>query len=284
MDLFSIQCFIAVAEAKSFTKAAENVGRTQSAITQQISNLEKKLNTQLFERGKKITLTSEGEIFLGYALKMYKLEREVLDHFKEPSMHGEVIFGVPEDFATVFLTDVLVDFARSHPKVGLNVECDLTFHLFEKFRDEKLDLVLVKMSSCHDFPYGVEIWSEPLVWVQKTNSKQIIESNEAIPLVLSPNPCVYRLAALDALQNIQRKSKVVFTSPSYAGMIAAVKADLGLTVLPSTLIPEGLEILKNEDLPDLPDLHVSLLSRENMTAPIASLKEHLLKKLKVQRH
>lgn len=129
MEIFSIECFIAVAESSSFSKAATRVNRTQSAVTQQIKNLEKKLGIPLFYREKKISLTREGQLLLPYALQMHRLHREILDRFRYPELDGEVRIGVPEDFATAFLADVLVDFSRMHPRVFLNVECDLTINL-----------------------------------------------------------------------------------------------------------------------------------------------------------
>lgn len=284
MEIFAIRCFLEVAETQSFTKAAKNVLRTQSAVTQQISKLERTLQIRLFERGKKINLTNEGEIFLGYALKIYALNKEILDHFKQPNLNGEVRFGVPEDFATLVLKDVLIDFTRSYPRIGLNVECDLTVNLFEKFKQEKLDLALVKMSSPRDFPSEVEIWREPLVWAAKTKISTWLQRKGPLPLILAPSPCIYRSIALEAINNAGIASKVVFTSPSYSGIIAAVQAGLGLTVLPLTMIPEGVESVQGLSLPLLPKLHVSLLSRENESPPVVSLKKHLLTKLKQRRN
>lgn len=279
MDIFSIECFLEVAKAKNFTKASQALGRTQSAITQQISKLEKTMETQLFERGKHSSLTTQGELFLSYALKIYGLHRELLDRFKQPELDGEVRFGIPEDFATLMLTDVLVNFSREHPRISLNVECDLTWNLFDRFQQEKLDLVLVKMRSSQHFPSGVEIWKEPLVWVGKENCSYTINENTVLPLILFPAPCVYRCAGSEALHTKNISSKVVFTSPSYAGIIAAVRANLGLTILPSTLIPQGLEPIEDPSLPPLPQLHVSLLCKEHPSPAISSLKDYLLKKI-----
>jgi len=61
IDTVTLQCFIAVAETGSFTKAAERVGRTQSAISQQINKLEGMLNTSILVRGKTFALTTEGD-------------------------------------------------------------------------------------------------------------------------------------------------------------------------------------------------------------------------------
>lgn len=280
MDIFSLECFLAVTESGSFTKAAERMNRTQSAVTQQISNLEKKLSARLFHREKKITLTKEGELFLPYASRICGLHQEVLERFKTTELDGEAKIGIPEDFATLFLADVLVDFSHIHPHVFLNVECDLTMHLLNRFKRGELDLVVVKMSTPQEFPHGVEIWKEPLVWVGKYASLSPKQKDKSLPLVLSPEPCVYRSRAISALEKTPQKWRVVYTSPSYAGTIAAVKANMGITVLPVTMIPDQLEKIDDPFLPPLPDIHVSLLKQNSKpSAAIDTLGQFLLKKL-----
>ena len=281
MDLFSLECFLAVAELGSFTKASLRVKRTQSAVTQQIFNLERLLNTKLFTRDKGVFLTKEGDLFLSYAQRLYQLHQEALDRFKNPELEGEVRFGIPEDFAALFLSEVLTNFSRIYPRIFLSVECDLTMNLFNKFKKGLLDLVLVKMSSPEDFPNGVEVWKEPLVWVGKNENP--LRENSPIPLVLSPEPCVYRSRALSSLDRAGIQWRIVYTSPSYAGIIAAVKANMGITVLPKTMIPNGLDLLAQKSLPTLSDLHVSLLKQNISSSAIKTLEEFLLKKLTSKR-
>ena len=177
MDIFSFECFIAVAESSSFSQAANRVNRTQSAVTQQIGSLEKKLGISLFHRDRKVFLTKDGELLLPYAYRICRLHREILDRFKHPELDGEVRIGVPEDFATTFLADVLLDFSRFHPRVFLNVECDLTLNLLNRFKSGMLDLAVLKMSSPEEFPHGVEIWNEPLAWVSNGGSFQLLHEN-----------------------------------------------------------------------------------------------------------
>lgn len=279
MEKFTLACFLAVVETGSFTKAAQKVKRTQSAITQQMIGLEKSLGKRLFDRGKRMRLTKEGEIFLPYAQNIFALHLEVLDRFKHPELEGEIRFGLPEDFASMFLSDVLTDFSRNHPRILLNVECDLTLNLFERFKKGAFDMVLVKMSRPEDFPNGVEVWSEPLEWIGKTNHNWSLDKNMPLPLVLSPEPCVYRASALRALENAGIKSRIVFTSPSYAGIIAAIKAGMGISTLPRTMIPERLEVIEENLLPKLPDIHVSLLKQTDKNGCLQSLEDFLLKKL-----
>lgn len=281
MDIFSLECFIAVAECKSFSKGAERVKRTQSAVTQQIAKLENKLGVTLFDREKKVALTKHGEILFPYALRMYGLNREILDCFKHPELDGEVRIGIPEDFATSFLADVLVNFSRIHPRVFLNVECDLTLNLINQFRNGLLDLVVVKMSAPEECADGVEIWKEPLTWVCKEGAFQLALENKPVPLVLSPEPCIYRSKAIKALEAANIPWRVVYTSPSYAGIVAAVKANMGITVFPLTMIPDYLEQATEPLLPDLPEIHVSLLKKgKDPSSAIDTLSQFLLKKLR----
>jgi DNA-binding transcriptional LysR family regulator len=277
IDTITLQCFIAVAETASFTKAAERVGRTQSAISQQIIKLEQMLGKTLIMRSKVLTLTPNGDIFLGYARQIFALHREALDRFREPELEGEVRFGLPENFASTYLYEVLADFSRIHPRILLNIECDLTLNLFDKFKNKGFDIVLVKMNRPEDFPNGVDVWSEPLKWVG--NSKLVCSKNP-IPLVLSPQPCVYRRAAVDALEGIGRSWRLVFSSTSYTSTLAAVKAGMGITVMPSTMIPNDLTEIGAKHLPNLPDTHVSLLKQKADNSVINTLEGFVLKKLK----
>ncbi len=277
IDTVLLQCFIAVAETGSFTKAAERVGRTQSAISQQINKLELMLGKHLLIRGKTFALTTEGEIFLSYARQIFSLHREAMSRFKEPDLEGEVSFGLPENFASVYLSAVLADFSRFQPRILLNIECDLTLNLFDKFKSKELDIVLVKMNRPEDFPNGVYVWSEPLRWV---GDSSLISEDKPIPLVLSPNPCVYRASAIKALEEAGRSWRLVFSSTSYTSTVASVKAGMGITVMPYTMIPSGLQTAEATVLPNLPDTHVSLLKHKADNPAINTLEEFVLKKLK----
>ncbi len=284
MYIFSLECFVAVADTGSFTKAGIRMKRTQSAMTQQISNLEKQLQTRLIDRAKKLSLTQDGDILLPYAMRMLAIHHEIMDRFKHPELDGEVRVGIPEDFADRFLADVLADFSRIHPRIFLNVQCGLSLNLYEQFKNKMLDLVLVKMTSPEDFPFGVEIWAEPLVWVGKEGIIYKQSSGMPLPLVLAPEPCVYRSRAIAALEQNGIRSRIVYSGPSYAGTIAAVRANMGVTVLPITMIPQKL-IRIDDLLPSLPDIHVSLIRQNRKDSPaIDSLIEFLLRKLKQNKH
>jgi DNA-binding transcriptional LysR family regulator len=280
IDTITLQCFLAIADTGSFTKAAQRVCRTQSAISQQIAKLENMIEKPLINRGRELSLTTDGEIFLGYAKKIFELHRELLDRFKEPDIQGEIRFGLPEDFATVVLSDVLVDFARLHPRVILNVECDLTFNIFERFEQGEFDLILVKIGQPQALDNNVNTWVEPVEWIGNPNLLTKIDKDTVIPLVLSPKPCVYRDNAINALETAGIKWRLAYASPSYAGKMAAVKAGIGITAIQQTMIPEYLERINSHYLPRLNAIQVSLLKRDSESKVIESLEHSVLKKLR----
>lgn len=279
-DALTLECFLAVTETGSFTRAADKVVRTQSAVSQQISKLENQIGKSLFKRGRDLTLTSDGEILLTYARKIVQLNRDAMDRFKQPELQGEVRFGLPEDFASVFLSEVLTEYAALHPRILLNIECDLTLNLFERFKKKEFDLVLIKMNKPEDFPSGMDVWSETLEWV---GSQELLEldDDQPVPLVLSPQPCVYRARAINSLEKKNKKWRIVFSSHSYAGTIAAVRAGMGLTVLPRNMIPSYLEIVrKNTNIPNLDDTHISLLKHHDKNLAVNSFEKFVVERLK----
>ncbi|USQ14857.1 LysR family transcriptional regulator [Legionella lytica] len=280
LDTVTLQCFLAVAETQSFTKAASRVGRTQSAISQQIAKLENLVEKQLITRGRDLALTPDGELFLSYAKRIYELHRESLDRFKTPELQGELRFGLPEDFAAMMLSDVLVEFSRLHPRVMLNVECDLTLNLIERFHQDEFDLILIKTNEKNQISEGVNVWNEPVEWVGKKELLPALHDKAMIPLILSPTPCVYRGNVIESLNEHHLKWRLAFSSPSYAGKMAAVRAGLGITAIQRSMIPNYLDRLDDYFLPSLRDIHVSLIKKKDENKAIESLEFFIMDKLK----
>ncbi len=280
LDTITLQCFLSIAETKSFTKAALRVGRTQSAISQQIAKLEQLLEKRLIVRGRSVHLTPDGEVFLGYAKRMYELYCESIDRFKVPDLQGELTCGLPEDFATMILSDVLVEFARLHPRVLLSVECDLTLNLLARFQRGQFDMILVKTNE-HALGDGqVTVWQEPVDWVGKKELLPGIDERTILPLVLSPAPCVYRDNVIASLEKQHLKWRLAFSSPSYAGKMAAVRAGLGITAIQRSMIPNYLDRLDLEFLPDLNRMNIVLLKRVAENHAVASMEYFIKNKLK----
>jgi DNA-binding transcriptional LysR family regulator len=258
LDVDLVRAFVAVAEARSFTRAGARLGRTQSAVSLQLRRLEDRLGRPLLSRDPRhVALTPEGEAFLPRARQFLRLNDEIVSELAADDLEGEVRLGAPEDFATVHLPQVLGEFAKAHPRVSLTVTCDLTLNLLDRLRDGALDLALVKREPMGP-DLGVRVWREPLVWVAA--DRGVLDAPGAAPLVVAPSPCVYRKRAISSLEQHGRPWRIAYTSPSLAGQHAALRAGLGLTVLPREMAPPDLVRLgAAEGLPPLADSEIALM-------------------------
>jgi DNA-binding transcriptional LysR family regulator len=264
----------------SLTRAGARTGRTQSAISLQLQRLETVTGARLIERGaRQLVLTDEGRLLLGHARRMIELHDAALADLRGTRLSGLVRLGTPEDFATVHLPDVLGRFAAAFPEVALEVTCDLTLNLLESWRNGTFDMVLVKREPYGAADDGVAVWRERLVWAA---GPRLHVGAPVLPLVVSPQPCVYRKRATTALTQAGLDWRIVYTSPSLAGTQAAVRAGLGITVLPEAMVPDDFNVLGPQDgftghgLPDLTETEIALMAREPLSRPAAALKRQLI--------
>lgn len=275
LDLDLLRCFVTIAETGSFTRAGDRLGRTQSTISLQVKRLEEQLGRAVFTRTpRSLALTPEGERLLGPARQLLRLNDAAIAEMFEPDMTGRVRLGVPEDFATAHLPGVLAAFAKAHPLVELEVTCDLTLNLLDKFHAGSFDLVLVKREPSAALE-GVRVWREPLVWVGR--DQLAATGLDCVPLVVSPEPCVYRKRAIDALEAVGRKWRVAYTSTSLSGSQSAVNAGLGITVLPREMVPPYLvPIADDPALPPLYDTEIALIEAAHLSSTSHRLAQHIV--------
>ena len=279
LDLDLVRTFATIAGTGNFTRAAETLRRQQSTISLQVQRLETALGHKLIERTPRaVKLTSEGETFLGYARRLLDLNDEVVARVSEPQMHGTVRLGTPEDFATRHLPDVLARFTQAYPAVALEVTCDLTLNLLERFRKGAFDLTLIKRERAAMSPGGIRVWREPLVWVMSERDFSICGGADA-PRRLA---CALRVPQT-CDRGIGPRSSSLGGSPTPAdrlpGSLAAVKAGLGVTVLPRDMVPSGLHVVDGSPLPDLKDTEIALFHKERISVPARRLMEHVVRSL-----
>jgi DNA-binding transcriptional LysR family regulator len=162
----------------------------------------------------------------------------------------------------------------AHPRIKLSVTCDYTANLLDQMSRGLLDLALIKREPVGP-ELGVRVWGEPLVWVALDAS--IIEASP-LPLIIAPAPDIYRKRALGALAEAGIGFRASFTSPSLAGQMAALRAGLGVGVLPAAMAPRDLAVL-GERLPALTDSEIALVSARSAGGPAGLLAQEVLRAL-----
>ncbi|MDH4379224.1 MAG: LysR family transcriptional regulator [Vampirovibrionales bacterium] len=280
LDPTLLNTFIVLAQCGQFTKTADIVGLSQSAVSQQIQKLEKTLGTSLIHRTKRdIKLTPQGDVLLIKAQQLLLQHELVISELNQTRLSGRIRFGAPEDFTTTYLPSILSRFSKIYPNVHLDVRCQLTVPLLEGFEQGNFDLVIAKTNRKRRLAHTHKLWEEPLVWVHSPEYPLQEAINErSISLVLSPEPCVYRAHAVKLLEKHQYQYEHVFTSPSLAGSLAAVRGGLGVSVQPLTSVPIDLSHSTSSTPNGLPALgmsEISLLAKENQPPVIAAFQQFI---------
>ncbi|MEM7601769.1 MAG: LysR family transcriptional regulator, partial [Verrucomicrobiota bacterium] len=259
---------VAVVEEGGFSAAAKRVNRTQSAISLQVAKLEERLNTKLLDRtSRSVSVTPTGEIFLSYARRILELSDEALLAVSAPEEKTLLRVGFAEYLAPQHLPNLLARFRRAHPYCDLSLVLGMGVDLFPLLEEGKLDLVLAGPEADH----GTLLWEETLVWTGP--GKEVAEKTEAadagqqLDLVLMHPPCSYRKIAFDSLTSVGRSWKMSIEANSVQAVQSAIRAGLGVSVLPRSAVAEDLTVLSGESFPELPNTSVMSYARCDQTHP-----------------
>jgi DNA-binding transcriptional LysR family regulator len=267
LDIDQLRTFVAIAEAGSFTRAADVVHKTQSAVSMQMKKLEDRLGRPIFARdGRASRLTEDGERLLDYARRILRLNLECVATFSDAELAGRVRLGVPDDYADRYLPEILARFSRSNPKVEVTVVCEPTPMLLERIHANDLDLAIITHVEQRG-PAEV-IRQERLLWV--TSQRHTAHEETPLPLALGRPNCCWRLAAIERLETMGRASRVLYSSWNSNAVGAAVLAGLAVGVLPESAIRPGMRVLgPGEGFPLLPSCKIGLVRNRLETSALA---------------
>lgn len=208
MEIRNLITFVRIAEVQNFSKSAEQLGYSQSAVTMQIKQLEDELHTQLFERiGKQVRLTQAGERLLPYALDILNSIRKAENIEQEPErISGKLRIGTCESYVISILPPVLMEFSEICPHAEISTHTALVPDLFQMLRQNDIDLLFFMDQRIY-FPEWVKVSEQPeqIFFVASSNSvlagkKHIsIERLLREPLYLTEKGISYRYAMEQSL-------------------------------------------------------------------------------------
>src|SRR5258707_14542325 len=244
IDVDQLRTFIAIVETGSFTKAAEVVHKTQSAVSMQMKRLEERLGKAIFARdGRASKLTEDGDRLLDYARRIIKLNVEALAAFDDAELAGRVRLGLPDDYADRYLPEIMARFSRAYPSVELTVMCEPSVELVERIDSNELDLAIV--TDCEGSRPSEPFRRERLLWV--TSSRHPTHTEQPLPLALGRPTCAWRRIALERIESTGRPYRVLYTSSNSGAVSAAVLSGLSVSVLPESGLRPGMRVLSAAD-------------------------------------
>jgi DNA-binding transcriptional LysR family regulator len=273
-DIPLLRTLVAIADTASFTRAANQVHLTQSAISLHVKRLEERVGHRLIERNAhRLLLTAEGEILLGYARRILTLHDEAETRLGVPEASGTIRFGAPECFAPQLLSALLAQFHRRYPSISLDVTFELGSVVTLLFEKGQLDVAIIDREiGSHE---GTVLWRDSRVWASNLDFR--LQPDQAVPLAVLPSTCSWRRLVLETLDRAERPWTIVLQSSGVAGLVAAVEAGLAVSIFAGGSLPASLRVLgAAENLPPIPPFEYAVIQHANASPAAKYLTNSIL--------
>ncbi|MFT4120670.1 LysR family transcriptional regulator [Bradyrhizobium sp.] len=272
LDPDLLKAFLAVAEHRSFTRAAAALNRTQSAVSVQIRRLEERLDTRLFHRTRAgVAPTANGDALRAYAERILALNAEAVGALRACKTEAVVRLGVMDDYGTIVVPPLLASFAKEHPPIRVEIETGLTATMPARL-GESYDLVIAMHREGRGD--GALLRREQAVWAAAASHRPARQ--DPLPVALDPPGCLFRQWAAEALDAAGRPWRLAFVSRTLAAVESIAAAGLAVTVVKAGTLPPRLRALsRREGLPPLPAADIRLHRARNLSRAGALLADHL---------
>ena len=259
-----LRAFVAVVEARGFTRAARELGRTQPTVSLQVKRLEELIEAPLFKKTTHFELSSVGEVCFDYGKRLLRLHDEMLDEAARRSNPNSALrVGMPSEFAAILAPRLGELRADARNAAAFEVVIDGSQALSAAFRRNALDVAVV-IGTGESEPDRIEQWRGRLRWF--CGGRDAYPDEEPLPLVVPPEGTPLHVAAVGALRAQGRKFEIVCTSADFSVLVGAVTADLGVMPMIEGLVAEGLRPCLSANLPSLPEVTLLLLARSRPLA------------------
>ena len=275
LDSELLRTFLAVAESGSFSKGAQRIFRSQSAVSLQIKQLEQVLGQTVFQRqARGVSLTPVGEQLCPAAEQVIGLLDETVGRLRSNPLQGSIRIGIPDEYGDSLLPGVIADFARRHPRVELSVRCSFSADFSEALARNEIDLAINAVESAGD---NTEVLlREKTCWVTSKNHKA--HEQNPLPVALFDRDCWWRDRALESLHASGKAFQTVFSSESVTGISAAVRAGVAVGMLGENSLRDDFRVLTAKDgFAPVPDSILVLESRKGLDDAVSSAMTRALK-------
>jgi DNA-binding transcriptional LysR family regulator len=257
MDIDLLKTFVAICDTKSFTAAARQVGRSQSAVSLQMRRLEDSLGRPLFLRGTPgATLTEHGVLLLPNARRILAAVNDVLASFDRTSVAGIVVVGMPDDYAPRILVPVLSAFASLYPGAAVDIVIDESRTLVKCLAEGSVDLAFVTEGE-GPMSGGPIAFRDEMVWVAPPDSD--IHLCDPLPIAEWNGEDAYSRRMRSALEIMGRSFSTVVVTRSMTGLRGAIASGLAVSAMMRSSVMDGMrELTAVDGFPPLAELSVHL--------------------------
>ncbi len=281
MELRHVRYFLAIAETRSFTRAAERLHVTQPTLSHQIKQLEQQIGTVLFERGaKEVELTAAGKLLKPYCERILKeIDSGMLAISElEGLMRGSLRVGVFHSFTHSVLPPVLAEFALRYPGVQVTAQLVRRVDLERQLINGELDFAISYLTDTNEQIVAEPLFDEELVLI--VGSMHPHAGRKSMPMrELATLPLVSLTSEFGARQFVDRflaenglAPQVVLDMNAVEPILATIRNSRLASVLAPGVIADatGLHLVRLVD--PVPRRNVGLLWRRNGHRSAAALR------------
>lgn len=256
-----LRTLIAVVDLRSFTKAAQQLGVTQPAVSAQLKRLQVLLGGDILDKSAPgVTLTPLGELVVNYARRLLSINDQILE-LATPRFTSQTIrIAVPNDIVAPVVPAALENFRQQWPGVRFAVKSGPADSMLRELRQGELE-ILITMGSSGPVVDARHQWMEAMAWVKGPATK--IDVRQPIPLVTYGDLCAGHRLALMALSQAGLDHDLVFVAPSFVSLAAAVRAGMGVLPYPrARALCEDLSFWDDGPLPQINDVSCAIYLRD----------------------
>ena len=257
LDVVAVRAFVLVADFKSFTRAAQAIGMTQSAISLQLKRLEARLGSRLIERTpRSVELSADGAAFLDRARNFLTAHDHAIADVEMPSRR--LVLGISDHAAGPELATILSRVGAFDPGLNLDVRIGLSGELLEGFEKAKFDAVIVRRERHRRG--GETLFEDEFGWLAAPVFRH--RPGDKLRLAMLPAPCGVRAHAIRTLDKAKIGWIEAFTGGGVSAIAAAIAAGLAVAPLARRIAPPGLlDVGRGLSLPPLGKSAIVLHSR-----------------------
>lgn len=257
LDIDAVQAFVLVADLKSFTRAAEIIDTTQSAVSLKIKRLEDTLGRRLLERTpRKVRLSAEGSTFLAAARNLLVAHQGAIGSFEHPQQR--LVVGISHHIIGAELPLLLKHLKAVQPNLQIELHIGTSRDIRDAFDRGLLGGALV-LGYDNRRQDGEVVFKEQFAWMAAEDFEH--RPGEPLRLATQPAPCSMRAMATSLLDEAGVAWTEVFVGGGMSTIGAAVSAGLAVAALARRVAPAGLvDVGAKLGLPILPSREVILYS------------------------
>lgn len=249
MDTKNLTTFIYVAELRSFTKAADRLGFSQSTVSFQIKQLETELSCQLFERiNHTVHLTEKGREVLEYAHQINRMTRELKDSMKEEASSGYIRLAMADSLCTSLLSRDFLHFRKLYPNISLKIIAAGTEEMFRLMNHNEADAILTLDNHIYNTEYRILREEKVRTFFVAGASTRIasasslsIEELLLQPFILTEKGMSYRRLLEESLAELSLEIQPVLEIGSTELICSLVEQGAGISFLPEYVIKDRVK-------------------------------------------